>query len=50
MYEEHPVRSFLMELLNVLGVILLGLFKAVKFVFLLFAWVIILGCVVTKNR
>ena len=27
-----------------------SLFRIVKCVFLLFAWVIILGCVMTKNR
>ncbi len=39
-----------MELLNALGVILLWLFKAVKVAFLLFAWIIIIGCAITKNR
>ena len=50
MYESHPLKRFLMELLNVFGVILLGLCKAVKVVFLAFVWVIIVGCAITKNR
>ena len=50
MYEEHPVRSFLLELLNVIAAILLWLFKAVKVAVLAFAWVIIIGCAITKNR
>ena len=50
MYEGHPVKSFLMELLNALGVILLWLFKTVAVAVKVFAWVIILGCVFIKKR
>ena len=39
-----------MEERNPLVIAVIGLFKVVKCVFLLFAWVIILGCVLTKNR
>ena len=30
--------------------VLTGLFKVVKCIILVFAWVIIIGCVLTKNR
>lgn len=35
---------------EVMAAILLGLAKVVKVVFLAFAWVIIIGCAITKNR
>ena len=39
-----------MEERNPPAIAAVGLFKVIKCVFLLFAWVIILGCVLTKNR
>ena len=50
MYEEHQVRSFFAELLNVFAAILLWPCHAVKVVVLAFAWVVIIGCAITKNR
>ena len=50
MYESHPVRSFLMELLNAFATLLLWLFKAVKVAVMLFFWIIVIGGVITKNR
>ena len=50
MSDGNPVGRFFAELLNVVGVILLGLCKAIKVAFLLFAWIIIIGCAITKNR
>ena len=50
MSDGNPVGSFFAELLNVVGVILLGLCKVIKVAFLVFGWIIILGCVITKNR
>ena len=39
-----------MEEKNPLAIIAVGLFKIIKCVFLVFAWGIILLCVLTKNK
>jgi|GEM_PF-5755134 len=39
-----------METKNPIAVVFMGLVKAVKFVIITLAWVIIIGCVLTKNR
>ena len=39
-----------MEAKNPIAVVFMGLFKVLKFVVLAFAWAIIIGGVLTKNR